>query len=128
MIKGKGSPGIKTGDPFYPEQNIYINPDDNFDSYCVAIHNITKEQVANDAKDFIDSKIKRLSKAQELIQDQDVSLVCTIDGDTLGVNWKEGISWLEEVLRQAFYNNEIEIEFLSDLIRDNHFSLQKIKP
>ena len=87
-----------------------------------------KEQVANDAKDFIDSKIKRLSKAQELIQDQDVSLVCTIDGDTLGVNWKEGISWLEEVLRQAFYNNEIEIEFLSDLIRDNHFSLQKIKP
>lgn len=38
----------KTGEPFYPEQDIYINPDDNFDSFCVAIHGITKEQVANE--------------------------------------------------------------------------------
>lgn len=38
----------KTGEPFYPEQDIYINPDDNFDSFCVDIHGITKEQVANE--------------------------------------------------------------------------------
>ena len=89
---------------------------------------MAKEQIEKDAKDFISSKIERLSKAQELIPEQDVSLVCTIEGDTLGVNWQEGIAWLEEVLRQTFCNNEIEVEFLSDLIRDNHFSLQKIKP
>ncbi|MEE0998899.1 MAG: 1,4-alpha-glucan branching protein domain-containing protein [Treponemataceae bacterium] len=89
---------------------------------------LAKEQIEKDAKDFISSKIERLSKAQELIPEQDVSLVCTIEGDTLGVNWQEGIAWLEEVLRQTFCNNEIEVEFLSDLIRENHFSLQKIKP
>lgn len=38
----------KTSDPFYPEMDIYINPDDNFDSFCVKVHGITKEQVANE--------------------------------------------------------------------------------
>jgi DNA polymerase-3 subunit epsilon len=38
----------KTSDPFYPEMDIYINPDDNFDSFCVKVHGITKEQVASE--------------------------------------------------------------------------------
>ena len=37
----------ETGDPFYPEKDIYINPDDNFDAFCVKIHGINKEMVAD---------------------------------------------------------------------------------
>ena len=87
-----------------------------------------KEQVSKDAEDFLTSKINRLNQALEINSENDVSLVCNINGNELGENWEEGISWLEEVLRQAFTTTEIEIEFLSDLIKDNHFSLQKIKP
>ncbi|HIT77600.1 MAG TPA: hypothetical protein IAD47_02270 [Candidatus Limihabitans stercoravium] len=34
-----------TGDPYHPERDIYINPEDNFDIICVKTHNITYEQV-----------------------------------------------------------------------------------
>ena len=37
----------ETGDPFYPEQDIYINPNDSFDTFCVNVHGITKEKVAD---------------------------------------------------------------------------------
>ena len=37
-----------TGEPFYPEQDIYINPEDNFDIHCVRVHGITKDRVANE--------------------------------------------------------------------------------
>ena len=30
-----------TGDPYHPERDIYINPEDNFDIICVKTHNIT---------------------------------------------------------------------------------------
>lgn len=33
------------GEPYYPEKNIYINPEDGFDDICVKIHGITKEKV-----------------------------------------------------------------------------------
>ncbi len=35
------------GEPFYPERNIYINPEDGFDDFCVRIHGITEEKVTN---------------------------------------------------------------------------------
>ena len=37
-----------TGEPFYPEQDIYVNPEDNFDIHCVRVHGITKEKVENE--------------------------------------------------------------------------------
>jgi len=89
---------------------------------------IAKQEIEKDASDFLASKLQRLIKAEEAKPEQELSLVCTLNGDTLGVDWQEGISWLEEVLRQAFYSNDIEIDFLSNLIKDNHFSLQKVKP
>lgn len=36
------------GEPYYPEKNIYINPEDGFDDICVKIHGITKEKVKNE--------------------------------------------------------------------------------
>lgn len=35
----------KTGDPYYPEQNIYVNPCDGFDDMCIRVHGITAAKV-----------------------------------------------------------------------------------
>ena len=37
-----------SGEPVFPEQNIYINPEDGFQNRCVQIHGITPEQVKNE--------------------------------------------------------------------------------
>lgn len=37
-----------TGEPFFPEQNIYVNPEDGFDSFCTGVHGITKEKVMSE--------------------------------------------------------------------------------
>jgi len=37
-----------TGDPYYPELDIYINPEDRFDDVCVGIHGISEEKVKNE--------------------------------------------------------------------------------
>lgn len=36
------------GEPYYPEKNIYINPEDGFDDTCIRIHGITKDKVKNE--------------------------------------------------------------------------------
>ena len=33
------------GEPFYPELNLYINPEDGFDNNCIRIHGITSNKV-----------------------------------------------------------------------------------
>ena len=40
-----------TGEPFFPEQDIYINPEDGFDNLCTCIHGITRGRV-NEEKTF----------------------------------------------------------------------------
>lgn len=34
-------------DPVFPEKNIYINPEDNFQDFCIKIHNITPQKIKN---------------------------------------------------------------------------------
>lgn len=36
------------GEPYYPERDIYINPEDGFDDFCIKIHGITKDTVKNE--------------------------------------------------------------------------------
>ncbi len=38
----------KSSEPYYPELNIYVNPQDGFDSNCIKIHGITASKVANE--------------------------------------------------------------------------------
>lgn len=38
---------FNTGDPYYPERNLYIDPEDGFDNNCVRIHGITQTTVEN---------------------------------------------------------------------------------
>lgn len=33
------------GEPYYPELNIYIDPEDGFDDFCIKIHGITKDKI-----------------------------------------------------------------------------------
>ena len=37
-----------TSEPFYPERNIYINPEDGFDNFCIRVHGITADNVKNE--------------------------------------------------------------------------------
>ena len=37
-----------TGESIYPECNIYINPEDGFDDFCVIIHGISADKVKNE--------------------------------------------------------------------------------
>ena len=37
------------GEPYYPERDIYINPEDGFDDFCIKIHGITKDKVKNES-------------------------------------------------------------------------------
>lgn len=41
----------ETGDPYYIDQNIYVNPEDGFDEVCTKIHGITADRV-KDAPNF----------------------------------------------------------------------------
>lgn len=41
------------GEPYYPEQNVYLNPGDGFDDMCVKVHGITADKV-KDAPSFPD--------------------------------------------------------------------------
>ena len=38
----------KTCEPYYPEKDIYINPEDGFDDTCIRIHGISKDRVKNE--------------------------------------------------------------------------------
>lgn len=37
-----------SGDPVFPEKNIYINPEDDFQDWCTRIHGITYKKVENE--------------------------------------------------------------------------------
>ena len=37
-----------TGEPYLPEKDIFINPNDDFCEYCIYVHNITPQQVKNE--------------------------------------------------------------------------------
>lgn len=50
---GLVSEDFETGEQVYPEKNIYVNPNDQFDDYCVAIHNITAN-MTKDCKNFLE--------------------------------------------------------------------------
>ena len=39
------SEDLDTGEPVLPELNLYLNPEDNFDDNCIAIHHITADNV-----------------------------------------------------------------------------------
>lgn len=45
---GLMSEQYKTGEPVYPELDIYINPEDGFDDNCIKIHGITRTKIENE--------------------------------------------------------------------------------
>ena len=40
---------VETGDPYYPDLSLYVNPEDGFDDVCTSIHGITMEKVKDEA-------------------------------------------------------------------------------
>ena len=39
-----------SGEPVFPEKNIYVNPEDGFQDWCIKVHGITEKQVENEPK------------------------------------------------------------------------------
>ena len=85
-----------------------------------------ENQLALDARAFVDSKNAKLSKAASLMGEKSPSLLCVIDAKTLGQEWTEGVDWLEQVICESA-KSEITLSHLSPLI-GNQFALPKIKP
>ncbi|MGP1588229.1 MAG: 1,4-alpha-glucan branching protein domain-containing protein [Treponemataceae bacterium] len=86
-----------------------------------------KEQVMQDAKDFVNRKVKKLQEASTYSGEKHCSLLCSFSEDLLGENWFEGINWLEQVFRLAAENNEIDIENCCDITKEQ-YQLQEVQP
>ncbi len=39
------SEDLDTGETILPELNLYVNPEDNYDDNCIAVHHITNEKL-----------------------------------------------------------------------------------
>ena len=59
------------------------------------------ERVHADAAAFLDRRADTLGKASALLEGEPVSLVFAVPASHFGQNWFEGISWLEQLFRQA---------------------------
>ncbi|MDE5897713.1 MAG: hypothetical protein K2H09_00365, partial [Treponemataceae bacterium] len=84
-------------------------------------------QCASDAEGFLLSKIKKLSAAERLLPEQEeLSLVVTVDLNRLRTQWAEGIFFIESCFRTAV-GKPVSFEKCRNLI-ENQFALQKIRP
>lgn len=112
---------LSTGFKYYAKKK-----DVNYNSFSYD-ENAAIDQVALDAKDFLDKKSEKLAKAQEILQGKDVSLVCTFNADTFGQTWHEGVMWLEQIFRQAATREDLQIVTMESLTTD-HYSFEKTEP
>lgn len=105
------------------EENLG-NPDDCENVYDF---NEAKNQVKADAENFVQSKLLKLQKASEILSDSDdVSMVITLNANTLEKIWAEGILWLEEVLRKTI-EADVSLSVPGNMLEDP-FKLQRITP
>ena len=81
-------------------------------------------QVTEDAKKFVADRKKTLEQAEQYLNGKDACLVCALPAATLGQDWMEGVSFLEQVLRSA---DGFSFAGCADLL-DEQFSLPKINP
>jgi len=98
----------------------YSDSNDNY--YDVAE---AKNQALKDAEAFVKIRNDKLSKAAELISEDFVTIVCSMNADDLK-DWNEGMFWLENVLRNAA-KSEVSVEFCKNMIA-KQYELEKITP
>ncbi|MCR4939954.1 MAG: DUF1957 domain-containing protein [Treponemataceae bacterium] len=84
-------------------------------------------QAEHDAEAFLNEKSDKLKEASVLMDGSDVSLVCSFEGSFFGGSWYEGVEWLNQILRKASWNNDLELATCSELI-ENQYSLPLISP
>ena len=84
-------------------------------------------QAECDAGLFIKEKSEKLNKASELMDGEDVSLVCSFDASCFGGSWYEGVEWLGQVLRKASESDDFELATCSELIA-GQYTLPRISP
>ena len=112
---------IQTGFKYYSQEDDEENPQEiyNFEN--------AKIQCKKDAETFYESKLERLSKAEEMLNGKNACLVCTISAELLGQSWFEGLLWLEDLIRLSCEKQELNLECCANLISEQ-FTLPKVDP
>jgi len=86
-----------------------------------------RKRCAEDARLFLDGISGRLERAGELLPGSDfVSLSFSLDADMIRREWREGICWLENVLRSAS-DFSLNTALFNEML-GRQFELQKIRP
>lgn len=117
-VEKEGTPRISTGYGYWNKES---------DSEAVYNEAEALAQLDKDAEFFLNGKKELLTKAEDLLQENDyVSLVCTINADSLTGKWVEGIAWLEKVLRKTS-DFGISAVTCNSLI-DKAYHLEKVEP
>lgn len=75
-----------------------------------------QNQVCADASAFLDRRSASLHEASTLLEGASTSLVCAFPASLFGLNWFEGVSWLETVFRLSAERNDISFSLLSTQI------------
>jgi len=111
----EGAARIPTGFRYYTKKSAVYD------------ENSAIKQVEIDAKNFVDSKVKKLSDAENLLQDS-VSLVCTIPAEILGAEWAEGNIFFEKVVEDIMKNHpEINLTSCSDILKEQKLQKKEIQ-
>lgn len=121
-----GTPRFSTG------YKYWSNGEDGDDDRVVYEPEKAAEESKNDALEFLREKNEVLSKAEKLIDSENVNLICAIEPGILHLQWFELFSWLENVIREnekmtAAGESSIELKSFSDVL-GNIFNLQRLQP
>ena len=109
------------------DSNIRVQTPFKYDSNSGSTYDVEKanQQIETDAKNFVESKFECLKNASKILDEKDCSLLYTFDADSLGGNWYEGISWLEQVFRQIAKTEGLSTQNCCDITKDQ-YQLEKV--
>lgn len=86
-----------------------------------------EEIVKTQAQSFVKDCQEKLNSAEKFLETSDLSITYTFDGQLFGQRWFEGLSWLEQVIRQVATNQDLELSLFSLCTKDKN-SVQEVKP
>lgn len=103
--KGRRSTGFRYNNKKSPGSNAY-------DCTEAAL------QIKKDAEIFVNTRLKALTKAEKLMGKNSPSSVCVLPSQLLGMQWYEGISWLEEVFRIIDKRDDLNAELPGKIVKE----------
>lgn len=85
-------------------------------------------QVCVDARTWLDRRAESLKKASAMVEGAPVNVVCAFPASLFGQTWFEGVSWLENVFRQAASRSDISFTLPSVRLQQKPLSDKRFTP